>query len=184
MPGAFNPPTRAHVALAHAALDYADAVLFAIPSRFPHKEFEGATIEQRITMLTRISAPHDRLGTVVTDGGLYFDIAMEAREQFPTSRIALLCGRDAAERIVGWHYDEPDLVEQMLDQFELLVAARQGRYEPPGHLRPRIKHLEIPHLDDCSSSRLREMIQRDERWRDLAPEEISQLVAEIYGRNL
>jgi cytidyltransferase-like protein len=181
IPGAFNPPTRAHLALARAALESADAVLFAIPAQFPHKDFSGATLQQRVAMLQRITAQNDRLGTAVADGGLYVDIAREARDHFPDARIKLVCGRDAAERIVGWTYEEPDTVERMLEEFELLVAAREGSYEPPPHLASRIARLDTPNLDECSSTRLKELFRRGGRWRDLAPDEIADMVEQIYG---
>jgi cytidyltransferase-like protein len=180
IPGAFNPPTRAHVTLAHAALDWADAVLFAIPARFPHKDFSGATLEQRVSMLQLLTAPDPRLGTVVAEGGLYVDIAREVREHFPDALIKLVCGRDAAERIVGWAYDEPGTVERMLQEFELLVAAREGHYEPPLHLRSRIARLDTPNLDEYSSTRLKELLRCGGRWRELAPDEIADLVEQIY----
>lgn len=181
LPGAFNPPTRAHLALARAALESADAVLFAIPAQFPHKDFTGATLEQRVAMLQRITGQNDRLGTAIADGGLYVDIAREARSRFPGASIKLVCGRDAAERIVGWDYDQPDTVERMLEEFELLVADRDGNYEPPAHLRSRISRLDTPNLDDCSSSRLKEMMRTGGHWRDLAPDEIADMVEQIYG---
>ena len=180
VPGAFNPPTRAHVILARAALEHADAALFTLPSKLPHKEFTGASLEQRAAMLSRITSADERLGTAVADGGLYAEIAHEARESFPDARIQLLCGRDAAERIVNWQYDTPGIVERMLSECELLVAAREGAYEPPVSLRSRIRLLEAPNLDEYSSTRLRELLRGEGNWRELAPEEIVDLIVEIY----
>ena len=60
--GAFNPPTAAHLALARAALDVTDEVLLAIPRSFPHKQFEGATLDQRISMLARLAAVTNAFG--------------------------------------------------------------------------------------------------------------------------
>jgi nicotinic acid mononucleotide adenylyltransferase len=181
VPGAFNPPTRAHVMIARAALAMADAALFTLPSMLPHKQFTGASLEQRAAMLSRITSADERLGTAIAMGGLYVDIAREAREQFPKARITLLCGRDAAERIVGWTYDEPGVVERMLSECELLVASREGAYEPPAHLRSRIRLLKGPNLDKYSSTRLRELLLRGENWQDLAPKEIVELIPKIYG---
>ena len=45
--GAFNPPTRAHLAMADAALAVVDEVLFTLPRAFPHKEFTRAEFETR-----------------------------------------------------------------------------------------------------------------------------------------
>jgi nicotinic acid mononucleotide adenylyltransferase len=180
VPGAFNPPTRAHVILARAALTEADATLFTLPSILPHKEFTGASLEQRAAMLTRITSTDERLGTAVADGGLYAEIAHEARERFPDARIQLLCGRDAAERIVNWRYDTPGVLERMLSDCELLVAAREGAYEPPAQFRSRIGLLESPNLDEYSSTRLRETLRGGGNWQVLAPEEIVDLIAAIY----
>jgi cytidyltransferase-like protein len=181
LPGTFNPPTRAHVALAHAALAVADAAIFALPSVLPHKEFTGATLEQRIDMLTRITRGNDRFGAALADGGLYIDIAREARLHFPDARIALLCGRDAAERIVAWNYGEPGVIERMLDDFELLVASRHGSYQPPPHLRNAIRRFEAPNLDEYSSTRVRDLVKEGGGWRGLTPEEIIEIVGEIYS---
>jgi nicotinic acid mononucleotide adenylyltransferase len=181
LPGAFNPPTRAHVTLALAALSIADAVLFALPSVLPHKQFTGATLDQRIQMLTRIAKANDRFGAVVADGGLYIDIAREARMHFPGAKITLLCGRDAAERIVGWQYEEPDSIDRMLADFDLLVAARHGSYEPPERLRQAIRTFEAPNLDEYSSTRLRNLVKSGGGWRDLTPLEIAEIVEQIYS---
>jgi len=52
LPGAFNPPPRAHLALAHAALASADEALFVLPRAFPHKPYTDAPFEDRVNMLT------------------------------------------------------------------------------------------------------------------------------------
>jgi nicotinate (nicotinamide) nucleotide adenylyltransferase len=180
VPGAFNPPTRAHVMLAEAALTAADAVLFALPGTLPHKEFTGASLEQRVEMLRRITASSGRLASAVADGGLYIDIAREVRERFPHAEIKLLCGRDAAERIVSWKYDEPGVVERLLSEFELLVAARKGSYDPPPHLRSRIRTLDTPNLDEYSSTRVKAMLREGGDWRSLTPVEIADMLEQIY----
>ena len=45
LPGTFNPPTLAHIALARAALAQVDEVLFVLPREFPHKPYQGATFD-------------------------------------------------------------------------------------------------------------------------------------------
>jgi nicotinic acid mononucleotide adenylyltransferase len=54
-PGAWNPPTVAHLAIARAALNYADEVVWLLPRAFPHKTFDGANFEQRSRMLGEIA---------------------------------------------------------------------------------------------------------------------------------
>ena len=178
LPGAFNPPTRAHLAMADAALTIADEVLFALPRAFPHKEYTGSEFETRLEWLRTALAGYPRFSLAVTEGGLFIEIAREARAAYGTStELFLLCGRDAAERIVGWDYGEGDGIQKQLETFELLVASRGGVYEAPAHIRDRVRSIALPpELDEVSSSELRRRIRAGEPWRDLAPESIVHLI--------
>jgi len=178
--GAFNPPTVAHVALATAALGIVDEVLLAIPRSFPHKQFEGATLDQRADMIERIARAHPGLSAGIAEGGLFVEIAREARLHYPNARIYLLCGRDAAERIINWDYGEPDFAERMLQEFGLLVAPRSGEYIPPDRYKHAVVSLMPGNYDDCSSTRLREAIRSGDEWRNLVPEVIAGQIQEIY----
>ncbi len=109
LPGTFNPPTCAHLALATAVLADAraglDAVIFILPKALPHKTFEGATFAQRAHMLRVLLNDRARLAAATTNGGLFLEIAQECRAAFnPALRLSFICGRDAAERIVAWDY--------------------------------------------------------------------------------
>jgi nicotinate (nicotinamide) nucleotide adenylyltransferase len=178
--GAFNPPTTAHVALAESALTVVDEVVLAIPRSFPHKQFEGATLEQRIAMLQRIAETHPAFSIGVAEGGLFAEIAREARVHYPGVEIYLLCGRDAAERILTWDYGDPEFADRMLHEFGLLVAPRQGEYVAPERFRHAIRNLSPGNYDDCSSTRLRDTIRHTEDWRTLVPEAIAGMVEKIY----
>src|SRR5690242_20208760 len=102
-PGTFNPPTRAHVALARAALASVDEVVFVLPREFPHKTFEGASFEDRVRMLEAALAGEPRFSIAASRGGLFIEIARECREAYGAETgLYFLCGRDAAERIVDW----------------------------------------------------------------------------------
>jgi cytidyltransferase-like protein len=72
--GSFNPPTIAHEELVYAAGSHVDEVLCVVPSIFPHKEFVGATLEQRLEMLAaaELSGP---ASIAVSEKGLFIDIA-------------------------------------------------------------------------------------------------------------
>lgn len=178
--GAFNPPTNAHLALATTALDLVDEVLLAIPRAFPHKQFDGATLEQRVSMIERIARVRRGLSAAVAEGGLFVEIAREARLHYPGAEIYLLCGRDAAERIVTWDYGDPHFVDKMLDEFKLLVAPRAGEYIPPDRLRHAVRTLCAGNYDDYSSTRLRQAIHSGIEWRTLLPVEIAEVVEAIY----
>jgi cytidyltransferase-like protein len=178
-PGAFNPPTRAHIALAEAAYELVDEVVCIVPRSYPHKAYEGASQPERVRMLLD---SHSRYAVGVSDGGLYVDIAREAREVFESAReIFLVCGRDAAERILTWDYGPGFSVDDMLRQFGLLVAARQGEFEPPADLRNRVRTLNLGGgFDEVSSSLVRVKMLAGEPWEPLVPDPIHQLVREIY----
>ena len=133
--GTFNPPTRAHMELINAAGFHVDEVLCVVPRNLPHKEYFGATLEQRLDMLAfaDLALPY----SIATSGpGLFIDIAQECRVHYGGEvRLYFICGRDAAERVLTWDYGRPGVVEEMLREFELLVARRNGEFEPPSSFR-------------------------------------------------
>ena len=180
--GGFNPPTVAHVALAAAARNHVDQLLCVVPRAFPHKQYFGATIEQRIDMLASLELTIPR-SIAITEQGLFIDIARECRAEFgPGIHLSFLCGRDAAERILTWDYGRTGVVEEMLDQFELLVASRDGDFKPALEFQHRIHSLVMPAgHDQVSSTEVRERIARGEAWEHLVPENIVERVREIYS---
>lgn len=182
LPGSFNPPTIAHLELAQAASRRVDALICVVPRAFPHKDYSGATLDQRIEMLESagLEIPY---AIAVTGQGLFIDIGRECREYYgPEARLAFVCGRDAAERILTWDYGRPGVVEEMLGEFELLVAPRGGHFAPPAEYRDRIQALEVdPGCEDVSSTEVRRRIARGEPWEHLVPARIRERVREIYS---
>jgi len=176
--GAFNPPTRAHLGMAEAALSVVDEVLFALPRAFPHKPYTGAGLEMRVALLRAALAGYPRFSLAVTEGGLFTEIAREARQSYGASpELFLLCGSDAAERIVNWDYGGADSIEKQLQEFELLVASRGGHFEPPPEIRHRVRTIAIPpRLEEISSSEVRRRIRSGEPWHDLVPHAIVPLI--------
>jgi nicotinate (nicotinamide) nucleotide adenylyltransferase len=183
LPAAFNPPTRAHLALAHAALTSVDEVLFVLPRGFPHKSYDDASFDQRLEMLLAATAGEPRYSVAASDRGLFVEIADECRPAYGRDpRLLFICGRDAAERIIAWDYGEPDAFRRMLQRFELLVANRDGHYEPPAEIRDRVHVLEVPgEIGAISASEVRARLRRGEPWEHLVPDDIVPLVTEIYG---
>lgn len=183
LPGTFNPPTIAHLELVYAAGFHVDEVVCVVPRVFPHKRYFGATLEQRLALLSAAD-PVLPYAIATSQQGLFIDIARECREFYGASaKLSFLCGADAAERIVSWDYGHPGAVDQMLSEFELLVAPRGTEYEPPPKYGARIHPLHIRgdhHL--VSSTEVRERIQRGQRWEHLVPEAIVEQVREIYSQ--
>lgn len=180
--GTFNPPTRAHLAMARAALDVVDEVVFVLPRVFPHKPYEGASFEERVRMLELALADESRCSIASSDQGLFIDIARECREAYgPRTQLYFVCGKDAAERVVNWDYGRPGAIAEQLREFQLLVFPREGAYEPPAELRDRIHVLPLVGCQDVSATRVREAIRRKGPWEELVPAAIVALVREIYG---
>jgi nicotinic acid mononucleotide adenylyltransferase len=154
-----------------------------IPRTFPHKSFEGASFEQRISMLREIAAADPRFSVAATEGGLFLDIAREFQAAYdPRPALSFLCGRDAAERIVNWDYGHAGAVPHMLDQFELLVAAREGAYSPPPEIADRVHVLTLEEdYGNVSATEVRTRIRHGLAWEHLVPEAIAEQVREVYS---
>jgi len=180
---AFNPPTRAHLALASAALDHADETLLVLPRVFPHKSYEGPGFIERLRLVQDAVAQEPRFSVAASERGLFIEIADELAGSYdPATRLLFVCGRDAAERIVNWDYGEAGALQKMLDRFELLVAARGGEYVPPPHLRARINNLRLAEdYGRISATDVRHRIVTGLPWEHLVPESIVARVRELYS---
>lgn len=182
LPGTFNPITVAHVGLARAALSCCEEVLLVLPRVFPHKEYSGASLQERLELINRALADMAGFSIAVAKGGLFVEIATECREVYgPDVRLSFLCGRDAAERIVGWDYGDSVEFLSMLQKFDLLVAGRNGDYTPPAELAWAIQRLELEaDFDQVSASEVRDRLARGAPWEHLVPACIHNRVRQIY----
>jgi nicotinic acid mononucleotide adenylyltransferase len=161
---------------------WADEVVWTIPRSFPHKAYEGAAFKDRIAMLCQIASSEPGFSAAVSEGGLYLEMADEARAILgPDTEIALVCGRDAAERIATWDYGRAGVFDQMLRKYTLLVAARAGEYPVPARYKDRIVALPLSgQLGEISSTEIRRRIAQNEEWRHLVPDAVAETVARIY----
>ncbi len=170
---AFNPVTVAHLEIARQARRqyHLDEVLFLLPLLFPHKEYTGASLQQRLEMLRAALAAEPQFSIGSTDRGLFLDIARECRPHYGRqAEFFFLCGRDAAERIAGWDYGEEIPLGEQLRQFQVLVAPRGGPYVPPAQWAGRMHPLRVsPGIAAVSSSAVREAIAAGEDWEHLLP---------------
>jgi len=189
-PGAWNPPTVAHAGIALAALNWArqngnGELVWVLPAAFPHKAYDGTAFNDRRRMIELIARSQPGFSAAISQGGLYSEIAEEARAFFgPATEIGLACGRDAADRIANWDYGTSggDVFGQLVSQYPLLVAARAGEYEPPARHRDRIVTLPLPNLDDVSSTEVRRRIANQTHWQHLVPPAITSVVAQLYTK--
>jgi len=180
LPSAFNPPTIAHLALADAAQHAAglDQIVFALPQDLPHKSFEGASRPQRIQMLEAAVTGRPGRGVVLTDGGLFVEIARELKDLHPLgAEIFLICGKDAARRIAAWDYGDGPAFTEQLQEFALLVGDRAGRYVPDARWGQRVQTIALSaELDSVSSARLRQSRCRNEDWQALTVPGVAKLI--------
>jgi nicotinate-nucleotide adenylyltransferase len=181
-PGTWNPPTVAHVDIARMAGRRADEVIWILPRVFPHKGFEGVGFDARREMLETLTRQHAGFSAAVSDGGLYAEMAAEARDYFgPDAGISLVLGRDAAERIAAWDYGAAGVFDDFVRRHRLLVADRSGEYEPAEHHRERISRLPMESTwDEVSSSEVRRRIASGEDWSALVPQAIAAIVRDLY----
>lgn len=184
LPGTFNPVTVAHLALAEAALDAVDHAIFVLPRQFPHKPYQGASFAERAAMLIAAAGNRPRFSVAAAEGGLFLDIAQECRRLVgPAAEIQFVCGRDAAERVVNWKYDEPGIAEAMRREFGLLVATRGGEYAPSGEWRNAVRRIELDHaFAHVSATEVRQRLASGAPWEHLVPETIHEQVRRIYGK--
>jgi cytidyltransferase-like protein len=180
--GAFHPPTVAHLALAQQARQTVDEVVFALPREFPHKTYEGATLEQRIAMLLSASdAP-----IALFDTNYFFDMAEEL-SQHSHARVQLLLGEDAAARLLTWDYGldrsaTETYLRTRLERFPILTTGRDCATKVPAYYRDHLLWLPTPQeAIDVSSTEVRHRIATQQPWRHLVPATIHQAVEKIYG---
>ena len=180
VPGSYNPPTHAHRALLEAALERADEAVALLPLAFPHKSYDGVLLEDRIRMLEQMSPEPYSIAT--SSGGLFLEMCDEFQREAGPAEVYIACGRDAAERILEWDYADPDSLDRMFASFQLLVAARQGEFDPPARFATRIHALGIgAEYDGVSSTAVRQRIRTGGEWRHLVPDLVEPLVERLYS---
>ncbi len=182
-PGSFHPPTVAHLEMAKRALIYGDEIVFVMPQDFPHKTYDGVGPMERMLLVAAALDGEDRFSVAQSEGGLFIDMAREYRVLDPYStRLMVLCGRDAAERVVGWDYGTPAALASQLDEYEMLVAARAGDFYPPFGLRTRIHPLPlVADMGHISATEVRRRILAQEPWKHLVPQAIVDQVHALYS---
>ncbi len=134
LPGAFNPPTIAHLALAQESLRATPGahVYFALGTAIINKEStERASLLDRLLLLDQIARRIGHLGVLLTNRGLYVDQAAAARASFPhVTDLFFIVGFDKIVQIFDAHYyqDRDAALRQLFSLARLLVVPR-ARYE-------------------------------------------------------
>lgn len=185
LPSPFNPPTRAHLALAQGAQDAfgLDQIALVLPEALPHKRVERPGVPDRLRWLALLA--RDRRDRAVLTGrpALVVDIVRSLRTELEVAAaLYVIAGRDAAERYEQWDYGEEEPFHVQLRSFTLLVAARDGEHDVDPRHAGRILPFHIPgRYAHVSSSRVRDALRGGGPWRDMVPTAIHREVAEAYS---
>lgn len=187
---AFNPPTRAHLALAEAAraaLELEEVVLLLALTHV-EKPLIGFGLSERLEMLQAIACGRAGYSVALCNRPRFFEKAIAFREALgEVDALFFLMGGDTLVRLFDPRY-YPDLpLEAALECFftlaEAAVAPRppwdrqamEAFLEDPARARyrPRIHWLALPEaLAGISSSEVRDRRQRGEPVDDAVPPEI------------
>lgn len=184
--GAYNPITRAHLLLARYSREQAklDEVIFVLSRALPNKPLVEVSVEQRLEMMRLGSSGIPYISLGVCSHGLFLDIRTALQQIYPQKpEIFFITGRDAAERILAWPYDDPSAaLAKMFAGFQLLVFERQGKFQLPEDplvqkYRHRIRPLEIEeNLDTVSSTEVRKRVSEGRSITELVPMEVAAFI--------
>ncbi len=184
--GAYNPITLAHLTIADAVVNHLGIheVLFCLPQIPPHKSIFGATLEQRLAMmqLALEDRPYATVG--LSTHGLFIDISHALCDLYPPqTEVFFITGRDAAERILTWDYDDAEAaLRQMFTAFQLIVCDRDGAFALPDDplllpYRPRIHRCAVElHIDHISSTDVRQHLQQGRAIDSLVPAAVADYI--------
>ncbi len=176
---AFNPITRAHLALAHSAHQHYQLheVLFLLPITQPHKAIHDAPIEARLRMMALAVQGNPAYSIGLCTHGLFIDICRAAEAAYPPqTRWWFITGRDAAERILTWPYPDPEkALSELFAKAELLVADREGAFVLPDMPVVRQHALQVHNLplpaeySHVSATQIRTRLAKGEDVSTLVP---------------
>jgi nicotinic acid mononucleotide adenylyltransferase len=128
LPGSFNPPTDAHVALAEAGRRSGlDTVAYLLSKRTVNKEeVTGVPLADRLGLLSEIA---ERTGDAVAfvNRGLYVDLARALRAILPDAgKLVFLVGHDKIAQIFdpSYYVDREAALDELFGLASFLVAPR------------------------------------------------------------
>jgi nicotinic acid mononucleotide adenylyltransferase len=124
----FNPPTRAHVAMAERArkAHCLDAVILELATANVDKEVSGAPLHERLMMLWRLARTRTWLRVAVTTHGRFLDKAVAFGAVFPSAELVFLVGYDTLVRVFDAKYytDREAELDALFRQVRFVCAGR------------------------------------------------------------
>jgi nicotinic acid mononucleotide adenylyltransferase len=193
LPGSYDPPTVAHVAMAEAALrDHVDLVVLVYSVRTLPKEGEAhpplLDEPERIEALVRVAAAHPGSAAGLASHGLLADQATAAWARFPQAELSLVMGSDKVLQLLDpkWYGDRDATLASLFALARALYAVRSGderalreTLAAPQNVRWRSRFVPLdvpPHVAAVSSREVRARIRRGEDVRNLVPPEVHALL--------
>ncbi len=139
LPGAFNPPTMAHLALAEASLRAMPGAQLSFTlgtTTIDKEQIERATLLDRLLLLDQLARRVGNLGVMLTNRGLYVEQAAAARSAFPElTDLYFVVGYDKIEQIFDarYYHDRDAALTALFALARLLVAPRASHEETDVH---------------------------------------------------
>lgn len=190
--GSFNPPTRAHLAVADAARALGGALCWMISRVTVDKEdVARAPLPDRLLTLGALSEPRPGELVAVVNRGLYRDQAAAARVAFPAARsVRVLVGFDKIRQIFDPRYytDRDAALADLFALTDVIVAPRgeeragdlAALLDQPANRRWRERVAWLPLPDEfttMSSTVARDRIAAGDYDADSLPPEVAALIA-------
>jgi nicotinamide-nucleotide adenylyltransferase len=192
LPGSFDPLTVGHAALAEAARNHADVVLFVYSVRTLPKEASGPAglLDEPARLQALRAHVGDRADRAigVSSHGLLADQAQAARRRFPRARLSVLVGSDKVVQLFDprWYHDRDEALDRLFAVTAVRYAVRagdEGRVEAilarseNARWRRRVHRLEVPpEVAAVSSASVRERLARGEDVEHLVPRSVASLL--------
>ncbi len=178
--GAFDPPHRAHVALAQAAIDQLqlDELRIFPTGQAWHKPGVLSAAQHRLAMsrLAFDALPH----AVIDDrelrrpGATYtIDTLRELAAEQPQARLFLVMGQDQAQALTRWKE-----WEAILEMAVLCMAERPSQTAPAGHALPaqaRLQLLRMPAMSE-NATEVRERVAAGKGVAHLVPLDVARYI--------
>lgn len=190
LPGAFDPPTAAHLHLAERALGEGyEKVVFTLAVRTVGKRRSGLSREDRLLALRAMSSRNIIVAAV--SHGLYADQADAARDAFPGAEIAFLVGSDKVFQIFDprWYRDRDEALNRFFSAARLVVAPRADHaralrdvlVDPANAaFADRVEILRLhPAVGGLSSSRVRGLLNAGAQPTGLVPTAVAGLLEHL-----
>jgi nicotinate-nucleotide adenylyltransferase len=161
-------------------------VLFLLPEVPPHKTIFGASLEQRLEMMHLAVEERPYAAVGLSTHGLFLDMYQGLLGVYPPhTDVFFLTGRDAAERILTWKYDDAAAaLRQMFTAFQLIVCDRDGPFHLPDDplLVPYRQRLHCctlpPGFNHVSATEVRQRCLQGLPLDDLVPPGVARYIGE------